>query len=94
MESCLKLQKELHEGWVLTSNPDRLFRKVIFKDFKRSMDLAVKIGELAQEQWHHPDLKIGWGFLDIEIWTHKINGLVESDFIFAAKTDQIISSYL
>ena len=45
---------------------------------------------MADEQWHHPELSIGFGHLEIEVWTHKIDGLVESDFIFAAKCDDII----
>jgi 4a-hydroxytetrahydrobiopterin dehydratase len=82
-----KLKKEISSEWELTHGNTRLLRKIKFKDFKTAMNLAVKIGELAEDQWHHPELVLGFGHLDIEIWTHKINALVESDFIFAAKVD-------
>ncbi len=55
------------------------------------MEYATRVGGLAEEQGHHPELIIGWGHLDIEIWTHKIGSLVESDFILAAKIDRLIS---
>jgi 4a-hydroxytetrahydrobiopterin dehydratase len=58
-----------------------------FANFAGAMNAAIRIGELAQEQQHHPDLHVSWGRLDVEVWTHKIGGLTESDFIFAAKCD-------
>lgn len=91
-DEIMKLKKEISSEWELTHGNTRLLRKIKFKDFKASMDLGIKIGELAEEQWHHPELVIGFGHLDIEIWTHKINGLVESDFIFAAKVDGLYSN--
>ena len=57
------------------------------------MKLAQKIGAMADEQWHHPELHVGFGHLEVEVWTHKINGLVESDFIFCAKADEIAREY-
>lgn len=53
----------------------------------RGMDFANKIAEIAEKEAHHPDLKIAWGMCAVEIWTHKINGLTESDFILAAKIE-------
>jgi 4a-hydroxytetrahydrobiopterin dehydratase len=47
------------------------------------------VGELAEEQGHHPDIGFGWGYAEITVWTHKIDGLTESDFIFAAKVDTL-----
>ena len=93
-EEALSLKKQLHADWELTHRDTRLFRSLKFKDFAIPMEIGHKIGAMAEEQWHHPELVIGWGHLDIEIWTHKINGLVESDFIFAAKVDEILKSYL
>jgi 4a-hydroxytetrahydrobiopterin dehydratase len=61
-----------------------------FDDFAAAMRAAVKIGEMAEEQQHHPDLHLAWGRLGVEVWTHKIGGLTESDFIFAAKCDALI----
>ena len=54
------------------------FERLKQKTFEDSMKLASKIGVLADEQWHHPELVVGFGHLDVEVWTHKINGLVES----------------
>ena len=85
-----KLAKKISAKWIVTHNSTRLFMSVKTKDFHDSMLIAQKIGLMADEQWHHPELTIGFGHLDIEVWTHKINGLVESDFIFASKVDKII----
>ncbi len=84
-----KLLARLSPGWELTHVGTRLFRTFKFKDFKAPMELAIAIGKLAEEQWHHPELHVGWGHLEVEIWTHKIGALVESDFILAAKIDRL-----
>jgi 4a-hydroxytetrahydrobiopterin dehydratase len=47
------------------------------------------VGELAEQQGHHPDISFGWGYAEVTVWTHKINGLTESDFIFAAKVNAL-----
>ncbi|MCA9802546.1 MAG: 4a-hydroxytetrahydrobiopterin dehydratase [Cyanobacteria bacterium HKST-UBA02] len=75
-------------GWTV-ENDRKLVKSYQFKNFKEPMDLAVRIGELAEEQGHHPDLTIAWGKLQVELWTHKIGGLSESDFVLAAKIDRI-----
>ncbi len=59
-----------------------------FKNFRQALDFTTRVGELAEEQNHHPDLYLSWGKVKITIWTHKIDGLTESDFVFAAKADQ------
>jgi 4a-hydroxytetrahydrobiopterin dehydratase len=64
----------------------RVFR---FKNFREALDFVNKVGELAEEQGHHPDICFGWGKAEVTVWTHKINGLTESDFIFAAKVDTV-----
>ena len=84
-----QLMGDLGPGWIFTNNDTRIAKSYSFKDFKGSMDLAIAIGELAEEQFHHPELNVGWGHLEVEIWTHKIGDLVESDFILAAKIDQL-----
>ena len=58
------------------------------KDFAQALDLVNRIGAIAEEQNHHPDLFLAWGKVEVKIWTHKINGLTESDFVFAAKCDR------
>jgi 4a-hydroxytetrahydrobiopterin dehydratase len=58
------------------------------KNFARALALVNRIGAIAEEQNHRPDLALAWGRVGVTIWTHKINGLTESDFIFASKCDQ------
>ena len=60
-----------------------------FPDFKTALTFVNKVGAIAEEQGHHPDIFLAWGKAGIKIWTHKINGLTESDFILAAKIDKV-----
>ena len=60
-----------------------------FRDFKESLAFVNRVGELAEQQGHHPDISFGWGRVEVTIWTHKIDGLTESDFILAAKIDKV-----
>jgi len=62
-------------------------RTFTFPDFKQALDFVNRVGALAEEQGHHPDILLAWGKAEITLWTHKINGLTESDFIFAVKID-------
>jgi 4a-hydroxytetrahydrobiopterin dehydratase len=65
-------------------------RKVFrFKNFREALGFVNKVGELAEEQGHHPNICFGWGRVEVTVWTHKINDLTESDFIFAAKVDTL-----
>ena len=66
-----------------------LRRSFRFNNFREALDFVNKVGELAEEQGHHPDICFGWGQVEVTVWTHKINGLTESDFIFAAKVDTL-----
>jgi 4a-hydroxytetrahydrobiopterin dehydratase len=66
-----------------------LGRKFRFKNFREALDFVNRVGELAEEQAHHPDIELGWGRVGITIFTHKIDGLTESDFILAAKVDRL-----
>ncbi len=66
-----------------------LKKSYAFKDFRGALDFVHRTGALAEAQGHHPDICFGWGYADISIWTHKINGLTESDFVLAAKIDQL-----
>ena len=62
------------------------------KDFRTALDFVQQVGEIAEDQGHHPDLYLAWGRVEVKIWTHKINGLTESDFILAAKIERIYSA--
>jgi 4a-hydroxytetrahydrobiopterin dehydratase len=65
-----------------------LQRSFGFPDFARALDFVNRIGAIAEEEGHHPDIHLAWGKVGVEIWTHKIDGLTESDFILAAKCDR------
>ena len=60
-----------------------------FPDFRSALAFVNRVGELAEEQGHHPDILLGWGKVEITTWTHSVDGLTESDFILAAKIDQL-----
>jgi 4a-hydroxytetrahydrobiopterin dehydratase len=65
---------------------ERVFK---FPDFRSALDFVNRIGQVAEAEQHHPDLELGWGRVGVKIYTHKIDGLVESDFILAAKIDTL-----
>ena len=81
------LQEKLKNDWKII-NEHHLEKEYSFKNFKEALDFTIKVGELAENQDHHPDIFLTWGKVIVTIWTHKIDGLTESDFIFAAKTDR------
>ena len=78
-------------GWKVVDD-HHLERTYRVKNFARALDLVNRIGAIAEEQNHHPDLSLAWGRVGVTIWTHKINGLTESDFVFAAKCDRAFTT--
>lgn len=84
-----KLLSEIGGGWDINKSM-HLYKEYKFNDFMSPMRFANKVAEIAEAEGHHPNLSISWGMLTVEIWTHKINGLTESDFILAAKIDAIL----
>jgi 4a-hydroxytetrahydrobiopterin dehydratase len=66
-----------------------LTRSYTFPDFKQALEFVNRVGALAEEQGHHPDILLAWGKAEITLWTHKIDGLTESDFIMGAKIDRV-----
>jgi 4a-hydroxytetrahydrobiopterin dehydratase len=66
-----------------------LTRTYTFPNFREALDFVNKVGELAEEQGHHPDILLAWGKAEVTLWTHKIDGLTESDFIMAAKIENL-----
>ena len=88
MEDKEKYLGKLGTNWELTQEKSRLLRKIKFKNFKRALEFANEVGRIAEEEKHHPEMHLGWGHCDIEIWTHMNNDLVENDFILAAKIDE------
>ena len=80
------------DGWNVKKNKDEgyfLEKNFKFKNFSESQKFINKVGDIAETEQHHPDITFGWGYAKIQIFTHKIKGLVESDFILAAKIDNI-----
>ena len=86
-EELARLARKLPEWQVVDEH--HLKRSFKFRDFRSALDFVNRVGELAEQQGHHPDLFLVWGRVDVTTWTHKINGLTESDFILAAKIDQL-----
>ena len=86
-EGIEKLLKQL-EGWQVIDE-HHLQKVYRFKDFRESLEFVNRVGSLAEQQGHHPDICFGWGKADLTIWTHKIDGLSESDFVLAAKIDKL-----
>ena len=67
----------------------RITRGFTFPDFKQALDFVNRVGAVAEAQGHHPDILLTWGKAEVTMWTHKIDGLTESDFIMAAKIDAL-----
>ena len=73
-------------------NEHHLARNYKFPDFRSALAFVNKVGEVAEEQGHHPDILLGWGKVEVTTWTHAVDGLTESDFILAAKIDRLQKS--
>lgn len=77
------------DGWQLVDE-HHLVKAYTFPDFAQAFAFGKRVGEMSEEQGHHGDILIAWGKVELSVWTHKINGLTESDFIWAAKADQLL----
>jgi len=84
----LKSYRPQVPAWQIV-NEHHLERTFKFPDFRAALAFTNQVGNLAEEQGHHPDILLAWGKVVVSIWTHKIDGLTESDFIFAAKVDRL-----
>ena len=85
------LEKQLDPGWQVVDG-HHLEKEYRFPDFRTALAFTNRVGELAEAEGHHPDLFLAWGRVRITLWTHKIDGLTESDFILAAKADLVRAS--
>ena len=90
-EELTRLQNELGGDWQVIGG-HHLEKDYRFPNFREALDFTNSVGELAEAQGHHPDIYLAWGKVKVTIWTHKIDGLTESDFVFAAKADQCVSA--
>ena len=85
-DEIARLLDQLGEGWEVVDE-HHLQKEYAFPDFAEALAFTNRVGAIAEEQGHHPDIDLAWGRVGLTIWTHKIDGLTESDFVFAAKTD-------
>ena len=76
-------------GWEISSDGKSIGRNFKFADFAGALEFVNKIGQVAEEEGHHPDIEFGWGYAEIKIATHAIGGLSENDFILAAKINRL-----
>jgi len=83
------LLEQLGQHWEVIDN-HHLSKTYTFPDFVQALAFTNRVGEMAEEQGHHPDIYLAWGKVGITVWTHKIDGLTESDFVFAAKCDAVL----
>ena len=86
-----RLMGELGHGWQVVGE-HHLEKEYRFKDFRLALEFTNRVGALAEGQGHHPDLHLAWGRVRVTIWTHKIDGLTESDFVFAARTERLFET--
>lgn len=87
-EEVMRLLNEL-DSWMVHENMKQIEKMFLFEDFAQSLAFANRIGELAENEGHHPDLVVSWGKLVVKLSTHAIRGLSENDFIVAAKIDEL-----
>jgi 4a-hydroxytetrahydrobiopterin dehydratase len=87
----IELISQLDNGWKIVEE-NHLEKQYKFKNFSQALDFVNKVGELAEKLQHHPDIYLAWGKVKLMLWTHKIKGLHENDFIFAAKADKLYTA--
>lgn len=91
-EALRHLLYRLGHGWEVVKE-HHLEKKFPFPDFATALAFTNQVGALAEAEGHHPDIHLSWGRVRVTIWTHKIDGLTESDFILAAKIEQVTASF-
>lgn len=90
-EALRSLSAQLGNDWQVV-NAHHLEKEYKFTNFREALAFTNRIGALAETVKHHPDLYLAYGKVKLTLWTHKIDGLTESDFIFAAKADQLLGA--
>ena len=89
-EALAALAAQLAPGWRVVDD-HHLEREFTFKNFRQALGFTCMVGAVAEAEGHHPDILLAWGKVKVSIWTHKIDGLTESDFILAAKADEALA---
>jgi 4a-hydroxytetrahydrobiopterin dehydratase len=87
-EALESLLAELGGGWRVVDE-HHLEKEYRFPDFRSALAFTNRVGEVAEQEGHHPDLHLAWGRVRVEIWTHDTGGLTENDFVLAAKADTL-----
>jgi 4a-hydroxytetrahydrobiopterin dehydratase len=83
-----RLLRRLSAGWRIDNN-GHIVKEFFFKDFKEALDFVNEIGQLSEQERHHPDVLLSWGLVRVVLWTHKIGGVQRSDFVLAAKIEEM-----
>ena len=86
-----KLLSEL-PGWKVSEDTTTLTKRYKFENFQHALDFTNAVGEVAERFWHHPDMKVGWGYVEVTFQTHIIKGLHINDFILAARVEQLAAA--
>lgn len=81
--------KQINEAWKQLKRK-KIRREFKFVNFLQTMEFVNKVADIAEDEGHHPEMTVGYGHCEIEIWTHAIGGLSENDFILASKIDEIV----
>jgi 4a-hydroxytetrahydrobiopterin dehydratase len=90
-DEALRLQAQAPD-WELCDDAHRIERTFRFRNFQEALAFVQRVGELAESQGHHPDIRFGWGYATVSLSTKKIKGLHENDFIMASKIDRMLGS--
>lgn len=91
-EELQKYYNRLEDGWELV-NDHHIEKTYSFKNFQQAMDFTVRVGEMSEEEGHHPEIYLTWGEVKLKVYTHAIDALSENDFIWAAKAEAIYDEY-
>ncbi len=84
----LETSAEKNKSWKIEKN-HHLLKEYHFSNFLQALQRVNEIGKIAEQESHHPELQFSWGYLKVKVWTHKIEGLTENDFILAAKIEEL-----
>lgn len=87
-EKLQEFYNQLEDSWVV-ENEHHLTREFEFKNFKEALEFTNQVGEMSEEQGHHPEIYLTWGKVKLKVYTHAIDGLSKSDFIWAARAEKI-----
>jgi len=90
-ETIMQLLSDLGNGWAVIEG-HHLKKAYKFKDFREALDFTNAVGAIAEQEKHHPEITLTWGLVTLRLWTHKVDGLMEGDFILASKAEQAYQS--